>query len=117
MEVQPSVVPCVVSVTRQRYDADTITVAFRAVETRAVNNCVGVCAFHDLGEVLDLPHSVGAACLGQADVVYVDATGGCRGITAHGLESIAEFHPYLHWDMGDLPCVVRIRCVTGKGTW
>lgn len=114
MEVQPSVVPCVISVFCQRYETDAISVAFWAVETRAVDNCVSVSRFHNLGEVLDPPHCVGAARLGQADVVNVDTTFGCRGVTAHSLERIAELHPYLHRDVGDLPCVIRIRWATKK---
>lgn len=109
VEVQPGVFPRVISVTGPRYDTDPVTVAFRAVEARAVNNCVGVSRFHDLGEVLDPPHCVGAAGLRQADVIDEDATSGSRRITAHGLERVAEFHPYLHRDVGDLPCVVSIR--------
>lgn len=115
VEVQPSVVPCVIGVGRQRPDADTVTVALGAVEAGAIDDRVDVSRFHDLGKVLDSPHGIGATRLRQADVVDVDATGRQRGVTAHGLESIAKFRPFLQWDVGDLPCVVGIRCATG--TW
>lgn len=93
---------------------DTVAKAFRAVEARASNDCTDGSCFHDLGEVADRPHGIGASCLGQADVIDVDSTGGCRRVTAHSLESIAEFDSYLQWDMSDLPRLVRIRCVKIK---
>lgn len=116
VKVQASVVPCVIAIGRQGHDADAVTVAFRAVETGAVDNRGLGGGFHDLGEVLDPPHGVGAARLGQADVVNEDATSGARGVTAHSLESVAEFHSCFQWDVGDLPRVVRVRCVTRNVT-
>lgn len=114
VKVQASVAPCEIGVTTQRYHPNPVTVAFRAVETRAVEDRFIGSRFHDFGEVLDPPHSVGTAGLAQADVVDVSAPSGCRGVTADGLESVTKLHPHFHWDVGDLPCVVGVRWETNR---
>lgn len=110
VEVQACVVPREISVTRQRYDANPVSVALRAVEPRAVNHCACVGRLHDLGEVLDSPHTVGAAGFRKADVVDEDAPGGCGGITSHCLESVAELRVDLQRNVSNFPRVVRISC-------
>lgn len=111
MKVQPRVAPCEIGVLRQGFDTYAVRVAFRAVETRAVENCVVVRRFHDLGEVVDRPNGVGTACLGHADVVDVNAAGGCSRVSTHGLEGVPELNVHFHLDVGNFPSVVGIRCV------
>lgn len=114
VEVEPYVVPSVITVTGQRHDTYAVTVAFTAVEARAVKNSVDISHFHDLGEVTDCPHSVGAVRFRQADVVDVDASSGSGGVSVRGLESIAKLNVYLQWNVGDLPRVFRIGWVESK---
>lgn len=108
VKIQPSVVPCVIGVGAQRYHLNPVSVAFGAVEMRAVEDCVVGGRFHDLGEVLDPPHSVRASGLAQADIVDVNAPSRCRRVAADGLESVTKLHPHFHWDVGDLPRVVGV---------
>lgn len=115
VKVKPNIVPCVITVTGQRYDTYAVSIAFTAVEAGAVDNSVDISHFHDPGEVTDCPHRVWASCLNQADVVYVDASSGSSGVSTYGLEGIAKFNPYFQWNMGDLPWLLRIHWVDSKG--
>lgn len=108
VEVQTCVVPCVISVTRQRHNANPIRVALGSVETWAVDNRVSIGCFHHLGEVLDSPHGIGAASFSKTDVVDVDATGGRRGVPSHCLESVAELHSDRQRNVRNFPCLVGI---------
>lgn len=108
VKVQACVIAREISVTRQRLNPNPVRVALRTVEPWAVDGCVCISCFHYLGEVLDSPHSVGAASFSKADVVDVDAAGRCSGITSHCLESIAELHSDFQWNMSNFPRLVRI---------